>query len=713
MKTKAMFGFLAVLTALLPGVVSATNDVTFGSQWWSLTAPEAKFQEYREVPRGGFLESFYLREHKNQDMLAFWGTSALQGDQHNNLWLAHGVRWQLDGSYTAIPHRFSNLTKTPYGTPSPGVFLLPDSLQRLIQSIPFPSGATYNARIIPILTDQLNSSAAFPTAVRTAESKMRLQGRPAKGFKLEVTGLERQREGNMPFGAAFGTSNAIELPLPISQRTLDGQVAASYLHNDFTMNASVGGSVFKNNISTLIWDNPRRLVDTLTISSRGRIDLPPDNHVVRGQVAVGWRLPRQSLFTATLGMSQGKQDDAFLPYTINTAATARNSLDSLPARSLAGKLTRLTQDYRLTGRLLPNLSGTARFNSSRDDNKTPSYFMTGFTGTDGRWSATPRETDPYGHTHNVLGLDLNADIHGPLSAGVTYELRTRDRTFREVEKDKENVIGGRADLRLGDAASLHSSYKFGDRKQDAFSTAEYFEGATQVEQSGMRRFDVANRKHSETATSLSWMVNDKIDLDLQHTYVRNKYEGVRYGLRNAQENGGIAEATIHASSNVDMTGGFGFALASTEQEGHQGRPSDVNADSSDWNANLKDKNSYVFTGVEWSASKQVLVNADYVFTRVMSDYRLSGLFGRNVVAAQDLPSTLYRHHDFRLQARYRIGNTDLAARYYFEQFDVVDFSAENVPQLGVTAGATTYIYLGDNLRDYIGHRVALVASRRF
>ena len=34
----------------------------FYRQWFDQTVPEAKFQEFREVPRGGFLESFLARE---------------------------------------------------------------------------------------------------------------------------------------------------------------------------------------------------------------------------------------------------------------------------------------------------------------------------------------------------------------------------------------------------------------------------------------------------------------------------------------------------------------------------------------------------------------------------------------------------------------------------------------------------------------------------
>ena len=65
MRFRSESGFLllagAVALVAHAGPARAEGEVRFGSQWWRQGAPDAKFEEFREVPRGGFLEYFFLR----------------------------------------------------------------------------------------------------------------------------------------------------------------------------------------------------------------------------------------------------------------------------------------------------------------------------------------------------------------------------------------------------------------------------------------------------------------------------------------------------------------------------------------------------------------------------------------------------------------------------------------------------------------------------
>ena len=53
----------AALGLAVPGVrdTSASGEVTFGAQNWWQSVNEAKYQEFREVPNGAFVESFLVR----------------------------------------------------------------------------------------------------------------------------------------------------------------------------------------------------------------------------------------------------------------------------------------------------------------------------------------------------------------------------------------------------------------------------------------------------------------------------------------------------------------------------------------------------------------------------------------------------------------------------------------------------------------------------
>ena len=58
-RTRTILGWLltgCVALCALPAAAHAEGDFTFGSQWWYQNHPESKYQEFRDLPRGAFLE---------------------------------------------------------------------------------------------------------------------------------------------------------------------------------------------------------------------------------------------------------------------------------------------------------------------------------------------------------------------------------------------------------------------------------------------------------------------------------------------------------------------------------------------------------------------------------------------------------------------------------------------------------------------------------
>src|SRR5512132_705530 len=100
------------LVCVLAPPARADGQFTAGSQGWSQTVAEAKFQEFREVPRGGVLENFVWREWSGRNSVALWGSNALRHDQAANLTLTNGARWRMDLGYLEIPHTFSQVARS-------------------------------------------------------------------------------------------------------------------------------------------------------------------------------------------------------------------------------------------------------------------------------------------------------------------------------------------------------------------------------------------------------------------------------------------------------------------------------------------------------------------------------------------------------------------------------------------------------------------------
>ena len=169
----ALLGLLAaiVLGAPAPALAATTDgSVTFGTQWWDQTAKEAKFQEFSEEPRGAFLEEYALRVLRDRNLLLFYGDHALRHDQTNALTWWNGAKMRLDLSYQEVPHNLSFIARSPFSEVSPGVLLVPDSLQAGNQAVP----ANYPAR----MRDALNASPRIGLGFRTDITRARLHARP-------------------------------------------------------------------------------------------------------------------------------------------------------------------------------------------------------------------------------------------------------------------------------------------------------------------------------------------------------------------------------------------------------------------------------------------------------------------------------------------------------------------------------------------------------
>lgn len=703
---------LSVLAVAILGASQAHADsdgqATFGGQWWSQTKKEAKFQEFREVPRGGFLESFVLRQWQDGGGWAgsVWGTHAFQSDQSTGMTLANGATWRVDGEFTQLPHLWSQVTRSPYTEVSPGVFLLPDSLQRMNQENP--------GSYLTTMTDLLAVAPNAPLSVRTDVTKARVRMRPVKGWDFEVNSTQRQRSGHMAMGASLGFSNAVELAVPISQRTVDADAIGQYQRGSVRVRASVGLSRFTNNVNTLVWDNTRRYQDRTGGDGpkQGLIDLWPDNRQIRGQFGLGVTLPHASTFSATYHMSQSEQDDTFLPFTTNSTI-AQRSLDSLPARQLDAKIVMFTQDYRLSTHPMERVHGALHVSSETEDNQTPELTFIGFSPYDASWTATPKTNKLFGANKLELGADVDLELTDWASLTLEAEHETRKHHHREIPEDAELTLGASLRTAPTDDLEFSAGFKRASRKSDEFLIEDYENALGQlIEPAGLRRFDIADRDRDIANTSLDYSIGSRIVTSLEYNYVKSDYTESLYGLQAAEDHLVVAEATIKATPQWSLTGGYGFGQSDTRQQSNQsGVSPSLYAPINDWTANLRDRTVNIYSRSEWWVRpRKMMLSADYNFTRSLARYDLSNATN----TAVSLPSTLYRRHDVEVEARWRLRfDLDVAGRYGFDQYDVEDFAATDVPLAGIASGALASIYLGDSLQDYIAHRLAVVVSRRF
>ncbi|HEY3215945.1 MAG TPA: MtrB/PioB family outer membrane beta-barrel protein [Candidatus Eisenbacteria bacterium] len=730
---------LAVATALACGMVvsafcpvarAGEGEVSFGSQWWDQTVRDAKYDEFSQVPRGGFLESFVLREWSGRNSLALWGANGLRSDQASKLTWANGARWRVDLGYTQIPHQFSHTARWGWTQTAPGVFTLPDTLQARNQALP----TSYTPRMADFLADAPTIKLGFDTHISNA----RLRARPARGWQFEARGTMRERSGQKPYALDFGFSTALENPEPINQRMVDADLIASYQRSRLRAQASVGLSTFDNAISTLIVDNPKRNFDTKGGDGPrvGQLDLYPDNQVVRGSLALSYLLPKRTAIAATLGIAQGKQDDDFLPFTTNTLVDTiggdlstignKTTLDSLAARRLDGKTTQLNGDVRLTTSPVRGLDGTLRFHYTDYDDRTEERNWIGQTPYDVTWQRfIELESGPHGNTQWQGGVDADYAFASQFRLGVIAEYRSREREEREVEKDHETVLGGRTRLRPWDGFEVSGRYTHGDRKLDEFLGEDYiglrtrfdptapglYDSLGQLEQPDLRRFDVANRVQDLATVGASYAFGERLDLSASYDYLKNDYKDTKFGLQDETQHTAAANATWHFNDQVDLDWGGGYSETETNQASRQSGSSIPSTSSlDDWGADLKDRDGFAAAGFEWTPKGRISLSGRYQLSVHDAKFDLSNATS----TAQDLPTTIYRRHESLLDASWRwLESTTVVGRWGWEEYDVDDWATNDVPLIFPVTGTATAIFLGDSARSYKAHRVALLVKHRF
>jgi hypothetical protein len=257
----------AALGLAVPGVrlASASGEVVFGAQNWWQTVKEAKYQEFREQPNGAFVESFLVRGAIGRTAIIGWGSDLFLKQQALGGSVDRGIKWQLDGSYSQLPHLFSQNARSPYTNIGGGNFLLSDSLQRANQDNP--------GGYIPRMNAELAVAPLIPLEDRADISEARLRFRPSQPWQLGLKAERRARTGSKAYSMSFGLSNTSEVVEPIDQDAVDVSGTANYTRGKLGVKVLAGYSQFENHTNAY-GRQSRRATDSPTLEARPRAHRP-------------------------------------------------------------------------------------------------------------------------------------------------------------------------------------------------------------------------------------------------------------------------------------------------------------------------------------------------------------------------------------------------------------------------------------------------------
>ena len=205
---------------------------------------------------------------------------------------------------------------TPY-TGSGGTLVLDDATQRAIQN----GKATLSA-YVPIAPQ-------FDLRERRDIGRVDVVATPTPKLDVTANFTTQKHGGELPWGASFGFSNDVEVPLPYESRTNDFTIGTEWTNTKNMLRVAYNGSWFDNLAPTLVWDSPLRLDDASGAPGRGRMSLWPSNSaqtISFGGLHASWRTRTQ--VTGYFSYGSWSNNEPLQPFTINSALPTI----ALPAR---------------------------------------------------------------------------------------------------------------------------------------------------------------------------------------------------------------------------------------------------------------------------------------------------------------------------------------------------------------------------------------------
>ena len=185
------------------------GTVDFGGRITSIDGDEARAQRYRDLRSGIYANNLVAGRRTEDWMLEAQAWNIGYRDQRYQVDIDRVGRLRASFLYDQIPLWISADTKTLYVETQPGVFRLEDSMQQAIQA----GQATLHA-----YTDQAVRF-DLETMRRIGQADVVFNATPNTDIVIQVKNTNR--DGHIPFGATFGFSNAVEMPMPLDHRTTD------------------------------------------------------------------------------------------------------------------------------------------------------------------------------------------------------------------------------------------------------------------------------------------------------------------------------------------------------------------------------------------------------------------------------------------------------------------------------------------------------------
>ena len=722
------------------GNAVVSGQAEFGGVLRDTNGKRQKFEEYRDLSETAIVPQLQLMiGGKKEDFYLNFDSSNLGRDNQNYI-MRFGRYGLLDVEveWDQIPHLFSlNTARTPY--------IMRDGTYTLGTKPATTAGTA--------VRDWVNSE-ANGVDLKMFNGFGRFKVRYTPGTPWTFTGgySSQNVAGKRAFGAVFassgGTYKITELAEPLDYQIHNIDLGGEYAGQGWSLGLRYNASLFHNNTSTLTWDNPTNLSGTgaactdaagfSTTSSgtdanrgpcRGRMDLYPSNQAHTWTLTGTTKLPLQSHFLGTVSYGIRLQNDAFLPFTTNTALGAKR----ISRDSLDGDVRPLMVNATLVNRFFNPLDLKAYYRLYDFDNRSKIVdFPDGRVVNDSTSSSaaanTPVRSFPYAYSKQNTGLDASYNITRWLSAKMGYVYENMHRERREVLDSNEHTFGPTFDLkpthwllvRISYKRSLRDAHNYDAGRHVVIEPTETPDEIREEILEELRKFDQAARTRDKFSYFTQLTPWENLTLFGGFDFFLDEYPRTVIGV---QDDLSYVPSLGFNYSPLDwmmLFGNYSWERFDWKMQAMY-RAATTQTSATDplrtWRSRGRDQTNTVSFGTDLKLIENLLgLRIQYTFSEGESMVKASGNTSGSGTVASNYPNVTNRWHEFLTRFDYQIyKNATLRFGYYFNRFNHKDFGVDIMkPWMGdvdTNAGIQRSIFLGDRIkRPYTAH-VGLLGLR--
>jgi MtrB/PioB family decaheme-associated outer membrane protein len=662
------------------------NVFELGGRWTSVAGDRARFQRFQDMRSGLlFTAARVAREWGERSLQAGADNVGYRNQRYFGVFEQAG-KFTVSGLWDEIPQFYSIDTATPYTTEG-ATLTVPDDAQRAIQS-----GQATSSIYVPI-AEQFELIESRDTGLFSAAVT------PTTNLDLTASFRTIKHSGELPWGASFGFSNDVEVPLPYSSRTNDLDVGAEWTNPASLFRVAYNGSWFDNTNDPLVWDSPLRLDDSMENGpGRGRMSIWP-THTAQTFSAAGHRkFARRSQLTGFLSYSVWDNDEPLQPFTINSVlpqlqlprATSQAAAHITSAN--LGFVSRPQDDWRFS----------ARWRLYDFNNEMPETPVPEFVSYDTEVGPTPAGgPHRFARSRNTLSADATWTGLPPVALTFGYTRENGSFDYRIFDTTGENIINLKADV-VGNAwMMLRANYEHSSRRGDGLNEAQQVQLG---EQPRMRHFDMANRDRDRLVGQVDFVPNEAVTFSVSGGIGSDDYPDSYFGLQESDFTTFTAGVDVARPNGLVVGGMYTFEQYTGFQTSRSASPGEQAIDPNrDWTTDSKEQVHYFsiyVTPPRFGANTETRASFDWADARTNFVYGV--VPGGPLPPPSQLPEVYNTLRQFRLDVRHRLSARLVASlQYLYEPFDVYDFAFDPSVIDGIVQPST--LVMGYVYRPYTAH----------